>query len=132
MDDGRADSGLDWGFEMESIISEIIGDGYEIEEEKLVDLLMQREELQTLIAQFAEFIIKIPELRKEFGEKGRYDMSKVTTRDEIKILLNDLTNGVYHTISHSGANRKFEKDVIYHNGKFRTFIRRITDEYKLR
>ena len=61
----KAVSGLNWEYEMESIILEIIGDADQILEEKLLDLLILRPELQTLLAMNAEFIQKIPELQKK-------------------------------------------------------------------
>ena len=108
MDDGKADSGLDWGFELESIILEIIGDADEILEENLLDLLIERPELSTLLASFIEFIQKIPELRKKYG---RIDFSRrMTIRDELRILLDDLTSGEYHKIIQNGAGlQKLEK-----------------------
>ncbi len=62
MKSSYSESGINWGFEVESIILEIIGDGYEISLDVLLDLLLQRMELQTLFANFAEFLQSTPEI----------------------------------------------------------------------
>ncbi len=123
MDDGKADSGQDWGFELESIILEMIGDADEIQEENLLDLLLQRPDLSTLLASFIEFIQRIPELRKIHG--GEIDFSRMTIRDELKVLLNDLTSGVYHRANQNHiALQKLDRK----NGN----IRRIAKDYDFR
>lgn len=128
----KAASGLDWGFELESIVLEIIGDAQQISEETLVDLLMDRAELQTLVASFAEFIQKIPELQKKHG-KGKYDLSGLTVRDEMKILLGDLTSGLFHNFYQNGAHRKLQRKIVLDDKKLPcTFIKCITDDYNLR
>ena len=127
MDDEKAASGLDWDYELESIILEIIGDDAGILEEILIDLLMKRPELSTLMASFAEFIQKIPELAKKHG-KGKHDLSRLTVRDEMKILLGDLTSGLIHSFVHNGAGRKLERKTVQGS----IFIKPIIDEYSLR
>lgn len=122
MDDGKAESGRDWGFELESIVLEIIGDADQIALESLLDLLVQRPELSTLLASFIEFIQKIPELRKKHG--GELDFSRMTIRNELRILLEDLTSGEYHSIIQHGALQKLERK----DGN----IRRIAKDYDFR
>lgn len=130
--DSRAVSGLDWGFETESIILEILGDTDEIREEPLLDLLIQRPELQTMLASSAEFIAKIPELDKKFGYKNNPDIPRLTIRDELKCLIYDLTSGEYHGIFCKGAHQKLKREVGRHGNNICFFIRRITDEYSMR
>lgn len=130
--DEKAASGLDWGFELESIVLEIIGDADQISEETLVDLLMSRPELQTLMASFAEFIQKIPELEKKHG-KGKHDLSGLTVRDEMKILLDDITSGLFHSFYQNGAHQKLKRKVVQdENNHPCIFIKRFTDDYNLR
>jgi len=126
----KAESGLSWGFELESIVLEIIGDADEILEENLLDLLIQRSELQTLLAQFAEFVQKIPELRKKYGSKNK--IRRESVRGEIAILLDDITSGEYHGIYQNGAHRKLGKRVEQNGDNQRVFITRLTDEYDMK
>ena len=92
----KSESGLAWGFEVESLALEIIDDADEILEENLLDLLMQRTELITLLAVFAELVQKIPEIKKRSKSQSR--LPRNTVRDELKFLLNDLTDGAYHYV----------------------------------
>jgi len=134
---------LDWGFELESIILEILGEADEIPEEHLLNLLIPRPELQTLLASSVEFIQKIPELNKKHG--GNIDFSRLTIKGELKVLIIDLTSGAYHKMYHSvyhdiyknldpkDPHRKLERKIVsYGNKPTRVFIKRITDEYNLR
>ncbi len=128
----KAESGLNWEYEMESIILEIIGDADQILEEKLLDLLILRPELQTLLAMNAEFIQKIPELQKKHG-KAKHDFSRNTIRDELKILLYDIATGVFDKFREIRGQQKLERVTINDtNNGSHVFIKRITDEYNLR
>ncbi len=128
----KAVTGLNWEYEMESIILEIIGDADQILEEKLLDLLILRPELQTLLAMNAEFIQKIPELQKKHG-KAKHDFSRNTIRDELKILLYDIATGVFDKFREIRGQQKLERVTINDtNNGSQVFIRRITDEYNLR
>lgn len=128
----KAASGLNWEYEMESIILEIIGDADEILEEKLLELLIPRPELQTLLASFAEFIQKIPELQKKHG-KSKHDFSRNTIRDELKILLYDIATGVFDRFREIRGQQRLERVTINDaNNCSHVFIRRITDDYNLR
>ena len=126
----KSESGLAWGFEVESLALEIIADADEILEENLLDLLMQRTELITLLAKFAEFVQKIPEIKKI--TKSQSKLPRNTVRDELKILLNDLTDGAYHCVYQNGAHRKLDKRIEQKGDNQRIFIRRITDDYVLK
>ena len=126
--DSRASSGLEWGIEVESIVLEIIGDADEIEEEKLLDLLESRQELQTMRAEFAEFVQQIPEIRKRNNSKNTTPRN--TIRGEMRILLDDLTSGAYH--SGQTECQKLEKRTEYGDGNARIFIRCIANDRALR
>ena len=105
--------------------------GHQILEEKLLDLLIPRPELQTLLASFVEFIQKIPELQKKHGHKN--DFSRMTIRDELKILLYDIATGVFDRFREIRGQQRLERVTINDaNNCSHVFIKRITDEYNLR
>lgn len=126
LDEDKAESGLQWGFELESIVLETIGDADEILEEKLLDLLLERNELQQLFAQFVEFAQKIPEFRKKYGNKD--NNTRGTLREEIRIFLHDISDGAWHRTVGEGAHQKLVR--IKKDGD--VYIKRVTDDYVLR
>ena len=126
MDKDRSESGLTWGFELESIVLEIIGDADEISEERIVDLLMQRKELQPLFAQFVEFTQKIPEIRKRQGNHG--NKNRGTLREEIRIFVEDISDGSWHCTVGEGAHRKLTRITKGQD----VYIKRIVDDNDLR
>lgn len=128
-EDDRAESGLSWGFEVESIVLEIIDDSNKILEENLLDLLIQRTELQSLLAEFIEFIQLFPKPHGKY--EGDCDFLEIGIRHQLKLLLIDLTNGAFHVYG-NGASRKLERSMVQKRDEQCFLIKRITDEYAMR
>jgi hypothetical protein len=104
MEEGRSESGIDWGFEVESIIIEIIGDASTIRQDLLIDLLLQREELQSLYADFAEFLQRGPELALKYGKPN--PLQNRTIKDELESLIYDLSTGIFHVAASFPNNER--------------------------
>lgn len=127
MEDGYSESGIDWGFEVESIIIEIIGDANEIRQDVLLDLLLQREELQSLYADFAEFLQRGPELALKHG--GPNPLQNRTIKDELESLIYDLSTGIFHMLEMKGLQKLGRHSKIVEN-KEQIFISLLVDEKK--
>ncbi len=130
MEEDKAESGLTWGFEIESLVLEILEtEGLnEIDEDDLVEVLFQRKELQPLLAQFVERVQQYPELAKKYGWK---DITfPKTTRGELKTLLTDVTDGAWHAVPQEGfgAHRRLSRWVVRHGDTESITIRRVKDE----
>jgi len=122
MKSSYSESGINWGFEIESIILEIIGDGYEISLDVLLDLLLQRMELQTLFANFAEFLQSTPEISLTDGTPNPYQNH--TIKDELQELIYDLTTGAFHMNQYMGL-QKLHQNVKIIGNKELVYIQRI-------
>ena len=127
-DGKRAESGLTWGFELESVVLGILGDVDEVEETKLLDLLMYTKELQPLLVQLVEHGQQVPEIRKTNGMTSEYPL---TAKEEIARLLNDITNGSWHNTSDGehGAHRRLCRWHVHHGASGARY--RMTSEYPL-
>ncbi|MCE9651921.1 MAG: hypothetical protein K8Q89_02520 [Nitrosarchaeum sp.] len=130
MEEDKAESGLAWGFEIESLVLEILEmeEVDEIYENDLVEILFQRKELQPLLAQFVERVQQYPELAKEYGWKNT-DFPK-TAKEELRVLLKDVTDGNWHAVPTNGfgAHRKLSRWLIRDGDIEYITIRRVKDE----
>lgn len=130
MDEDRSESGLTWGFEIESLILEILDNENvdEIHEDDLVEILFQRKELQPLLAQFVERVQKYPEMAKQYGWKD-IKFPK-TTRGELKTLVTDVTDGAWHCVPKKGfgAHRKLSRWIHHDGDEEYITIRKVRDE----
>jgi len=140
MKDERAESGLNFMCEVESLMSEIVGDNFEIEEEYLLDLLMRRSEISTLLAESAEYVQKIPEIRKRLESdpisskfhRTRERQLRETPRDELSILINDIIREGCNVWDENGANRKFYKETSRTKNGIKVYICRVIDDSSLK
>lgn len=125
MNDRYSESGIEWGFEVEGIVLEIIGDGNEIRLEVLLDLLLQRMELQTLFANFVEFLQTTPEFSLTKGRSNPYP--GYTIKDELQELIYDLSTGAYHMTQYAGL-QKLHRNVKIIENKELVYIKRIGND----
>ena len=120
-------------YELDGIISEIIGEGFRIEEESLLDSLMKKPELSTYLAKSAEFVQKRYEIRKRLDVEHReIEPIRETPRDELRILLNDITTQGSNVWDENGNSRKFYKETYLTKKGTKVMICRLTDDFGLK
>lgn len=114
----KAESGLEWGFEIESLVLAILGDAEEIEEKIVLDLLMEQRELKPLLKKFENSSIP--------SKNGGFR----TVREELRYLLQDVTNGNWHTAFGimQGEHRKLSRWKVRDGKTEYIVLRRVKDE----